>query len=301
MSAPSICVVGSLNRDLVIRTPRLPQAGETLLGGPFATFSGGKGANQAVGAARLRASVAMLGCVGADGNGAALIAEIGESGVDVSGVAKIEGVPTGVGLITIEEGGESTIVVAEGANARLTAEDVQVDAVASAQWLIVQLETPLATVAAAIAHARAHGTLVALNAAPAAPLPAAIVEQVDLLIVNQTEAQTLAGGTAGADPEDLLARLLRLGPPTVVITLGSEGALAGNAAGTLRQAALNVESVDAVAAGDAFVAALVVALGEGQELQPALRFACAAGGLATTKAGAMPSLPTRSEVDAALV
>ena len=294
-----IVVVGSLNMDLVVRAQHLPAAGETVLGESFATFPGGKGANQAVAAARLGAAVTMIGAVGGDAFGATL-----RSGLEAAGVAArlaVVDAPTGVALITLDAAGENTIVVAPGANALLGLGAVgsQCEALA-ADVLALQLEVPLPAVATAIALARAAGTRIQLNAAPAQPLPAELLARLDVLVVNRGEAELLAGTAEDTAPEELAHALQSLGPGLVVVTLGAKGALARHGDLTFVQAGFHVKVVDTVAAGDAFAAAFAVATAEDMPVADALRFACATGALATTKHGAQPSLPTRDEVEAFL-
>jgi ribokinase len=288
-----------LNADLVVRAPRLPGRGETILGGPFRTFPGGKGANQAVAAARLGAAVSLVGCVGEDAHGAWLREMLAREEVDVSRVAVRAGVPTGVALITVEDSGENTILVAPGANATLAPRDVETcaRAIEDADLVVLQLEVPLESVARAVEIARAAGRTVLLNAGPAQPLPESLLGSVDILVVNRGEAASLARAGSDAEPDELARRLATAGPRHVVLTLGDRGALLASGSRLLRQRAFAVRAVDAVGAGDAFVAALAVAWAEKLPPERALRWACAAGALATTMEGALPSLPRRSDVD----
>jgi len=299
----SICVVGSLNMDLVCQVERLPRAGETLLARSFAAHPGGKGANQAVAAARAAAgpgSVSLIGAVGDDDHGAQLLAALEGEGVDVSGVAVRRAQASGVAQILVDARGENHIVVASGANATLAAADVERSAAAirSSRLVLAQLETPLAAIEAAQAVARRHGARFVLNAAPARALPASLLAAIDLLVVNEGEAQVLCGAEAGTDPERLARELAALGPRAVVLTLGARGALAVEDGRTLACPAFEVRAVDTTAAGDAFVGALAAAIVEDEPLERALRLACAAGGLAATRAGAIPSLPRREELRA---
>ncbi len=300
-----ITVVGSLNMDLVVQAPALPRAGETVLGGPFAKFPGGKGANQAVAAARLLAgtpgaAVTMIGAVGDDEFAAVLRRTLADAGVTAR--LQVVASPTGVGLITIEPRGENTIVVASGANADLAPGfvDAAAGAIAGADFLLLQLEVDLAVIARAIGLAHVHGVRVLLNSAPARPLPDELIALVDVLVANRLEAHALTGVDPAGLPEQMLTALRARGPRVVIVTLGEDGAVAMDGSTVVKQPGFPVASIDAVGAGDAFTGALAVALAEGQTLDAALRFACAAGAMATTKRGAMPSLPTRAEVDALL-
>ncbi len=298
----SVCVLGSLNMDLVIKAPRLPARGETVTGGEFATFRGGKGANQAVAAARLGAQVTMVGCVGDDLFGRQLLDGLREEGIDVRGVRIDRGAPSGVALITVDPTGHNTIVVAPGANRRVTAADVEVagDAIAESDVLLAQLEVPVDAVLAATLFAREQGRWVILDPAPAGPLPPQLYEHVSLINPNEGEAQRLTGipvddeaGVRSA-AEALLAR----GCGAVVIKLGEKGAFV--ASGTVREMVegIRVQAVDTTAAGDAFAGALAVALAEGRDTVAAARFANLVGALSVTRMGAQPSMPTRDEVAA---
>ncbi|MCW5776880.1 MAG: ribokinase [Phycisphaeraceae bacterium] len=299
----SVCVVGSINMDLVVRTPRLPAPGETILGGPFETFPGGKGANQAVAAARMGARVSMVGRIGADDYGQSLRAMFVREGVDATAIRATAGTATGVGVIIVDErAGENTIVVAPGANASLTPEDVESVAgiVRSAAVLLVQLETPFETVEAAIRIARGAGRRVVLNAAPAGVVPGAMLRQVDLLVANRGEAALLTGGAAEDDPLTLARDALRLGPAAVVVTAGAEGACLAARDGSLRVPSIPVRAVDSTAAGDAFCGSVAAWLASGRSVEEAVRAGCVAGALAATRAGAIPSLPKAHDVSVRL-
>lgn len=304
MQQPTICVVGSINMDLVVRTPVLPAPGQTILGGPFNVFPGGKGANQAVAAARAGGRVAMVGCVGADANGATLRAGLSDEGIDASSVRTRVDAASGVALIAVDPAGQNTIIVAPGANATLTVADVEQAAAAirESAVLLLQLEIPLPAVVAAAGIARAAGARVVLNPAPAAPLDDSVLALVDVLVPNETEAATLTGlrpddwESAGRTARALQGR----GPRSVVMTLGSRGALLLDEDRLARQQPFAVTAVDATAAGDAFVGALAVALAEGRSLGESVRRGAAAGALAATVAGAQPSLPRRAQIEALL-
>ncbi|RMH12282.1 MAG: ribokinase [Planctomycetota bacterium] len=296
--AARVCIVGSINMDLVVRTPRLPAPGQTLMGGPFTRFPGGKGANQAVAAARAGADVSIVGAVGDDEHAASMRRTLEENGVDISQLALREGSATGVALITVDEQGENTIVVAPGANASVGPDDVEAagDAIRNADVLLMQLEIPLDAVIRAAEVARASHTKVVLNAAPARALPHQLLQLLDVLIVNRGEAAVICGRTDREAPESLARGLKQLGVSDLVITLGSEGALYAGAR-TIRIPAFLVEPIDTVGAGDAFAGAFAVALAERMPSERALRFASAAGALATTRDGAIPSLPGREEIE----
>lgn len=289
-------VVGSINMDVVVEVERAPAAGETVLGSDYLLHPGGKGANQAVAAARLGAPVAMIGCLGRDAYGDALHEALRREGVDLGHVQRVEA-PSGAAFITVERGGQNRIVVAPGANAQLSTTRLPADLDAT-DWLLLQLEVPLDTVAAAARRVRAGGGRVVLNAAPAAPLPATLAEAVDYLVVNETEAAALLGVETPRDVEQArqLAARLRTPGSTVIVTLGAKGSVWSGPHGQGAIAALPVEVVDTTACGDAFVGALVWALGAGQPLARAIQLANANGALTATRVGAQPSLPTFQEL-----
>ncbi len=289
-------VIGSINMDVVVEVERAPGAGETVLGSDYRLHPGGKGANQAVAAARLGAPVDMVGCLGRDAYGDALFKALRREAMALDHVQRVA-TPSGAAFITVERGGQNRIVVAPGANAQLSAERLPAD-LERTDWLLLQLEVPLPTVTAAAARARAGGAKVVLNAAPAAPLPAELAEAVDYLVVNETEAGALLGVEAPAHAEQALqlAARLRTVRSTVVLTLGAQGSVWSGPAGQGHVAALPVEVVDTTACGDAYVGALVWALGAGQPLARAIELANANGALTATREGAQPSLPTFHEL-----
>jgi ribokinase len=275
--APRLTVVGSVNLDLVARTERLPRPGETVTGATFAQIPGGKGANQAVAAARLGAEVSLIACVGADDFRGAATIELERIGVDMTQFKVADGVATGVALITVDAQGENEIVVAPGANAKLRPEDVEL---AESDGVLCQLEIPLETVAH-VAHT-APGEFF-LNAAPAPP-PDGPVPAADVTIVNQYELEALSRRDG-----------------LIAVTRGAEGAvLLEDGREVARAVPPHVDAVDGTAAGDAFTACLVVSLLEGRARDEALRRACVAGALAASRFGAQTSLPTAEEVDAFL-
>lgn len=298
-----VVVVGSSNTDLVVRAPSLPSPGETVVGGDFLRAAGGKGANQAVAAARLGARVGFVGRLGDDDFGRAARAGLAAEGLDVRDLGTDPERPSGVALIVVDDRAENQIAVAPGANAALTAAHVDAaeDAIRQADVLLLQLEVPLPAVARAAALARRHGVPVVLNPAPAAPLDDKLLAHVDVLTPNQHEARQLAGLPADAsDPEQAAARLRARGLPAVVITLGVEGCLIVDASGARRIDGMAVEAVDTTGAGDAFNGALATALAEGRTLDDAARWATAAAALAVTRIGAQPALATRVEVETLL-
>lgn len=300
MPASSIVVCGSHNTDLVVQAPRLPGPGETVLGGDLVTAQGGKGANQAVAAARLGAAVTFVARLGCDAFGDAAAAALAAEGLNLAYLGRDDAAPSGVGLIVVGPGGQNQIAVAPGANLRLTPAHVAeaAPAFAAARVVLLQLENPLETVLAAARAGHDHGATVILNPAPAQPLPEAVWPLVDVLTPNETEAGLLAGV---AEPAEAATRLLARGPATVLVTLGAAGVLVAQAGQpTQHLPAFKVQAIDATAAGDAFNGALAVALARGQVLPAAVRFAQAAGGLATTRLGAFPSLPRLAELEALL-
>ncbi|GHE08739.1 ribokinase [Klenkia taihuensis] len=291
-------VAGSLNEDLVVTVGRLPGRGETVIGSAVELLPGGKGANQAAAAGRLGDGVAMVGRVGDDDAGARQLAALREAGVDTALVQATPGVPTGSATIPVEaEGGENLIVVVPGANGEVTPADVDVPAVRGAGVLLLQLETPVPTVVAA---ARACTGTVVLNPAPAQPLPAELLAEVDVLVPNEHELADLAG--AGADDLAGLAGLARgLAARSVVVTLGGNGVLVVPAEGpALHQPPLPVSPVDTTGAGDCFCGALCTALDRGSALAEAVRYAAVAAALSTTGPGARGGLPDDAAVRAAL-
>ena len=296
-----VCVVGALHRDLVVRAPRFAQPGETVLGEGFELFVGGKGANQAVAASRLGARVALVGAVGDDEWGRAVRAALASEGIDLAHVESVPKLHTGVGVITVVPGGENTIVVASGADLSVTVEHVARagGAIAEADVLLAQGELRPEVTLRALELARAASTTVVYNAAPAGALPEGFLRHVDVLVANRGEAADLLGDAAREiAPQGLARRLASLGPERIVLTLGSEGAFHFDGSELEHVPSFRVDAVDATAAGDAFVAALAVARAEGARLKDAVRFACAAGALATSVRGAIPSLPAREAVEA---
>jgi len=299
-----VAVVGSLNMDLVARAARIPQPGETVIGGEFRNVPGGKGANQAVAAARLGAQVSMVGRVGRDAFAGPLLDSLAADGIDHTFVIQDPHAATGVALIVVDDAGENSIVVASGANMRLSPTDVDAaeTAIAGADALLLQLESPLETVTRAAELARAHGVTVILNPAPARPLPVELLALVNVLIPNESETALLTGMPVGdqAEAEAAAGALRTMGVGTVILTLGQRGALLAREGETVMCPAFDVTPVDTTAAGDAFVGGFAVALAEGRTLSEATRWGNGAGALATTKLGAQPSLPARQELETLL-
>lgn len=290
-------VVGSVNRDISVMTPRLPRPGESVTGTGHFYGPGGKGANQAVAAARLGATVAMVGRVGRDEHGSALINGMRAGGIDVSGVGVEHEADTGLAIITIDEAAENTIVVSPGANMRLSAAHVegQRDLIAGARVVLAQLEVPTEAILAA---ARMTSGLFCLNPAPAREIPTDLLEWVDVLIPNRSELASLARSSEPESAEEAAEAARKLGrsAPTVV-TLGAEGAVLVDSDGVSSFPAPKVDSVDPTGAGDAFCGALAHFLSKGESLQGALPFAVAAGALATTRQGAQEAMPSIDEVN----
>lgn len=300
--AAKVAVIGSVNMDLVVRVPRAPRDGETLRGTEFLTAPGGKGANQAVAAARLGAEVTFIGAVGKDAFGAELLAGLARDGVDTGRVRIRDEAPTGVALILVQDSGENSIVVALGANDSLAPADLQAheDVLSAADVLLLQLEAPIETVDEAIRLGKAHGCLVVLDAAPPSERYPSRLGEVDVLTPNETEASALLQGARVAGLEsarDAALRLLERGPGAVALKLGAQGCLIADPSGVCHVPALGVDAVDTTAAGDAWTAGFAIARAEGLPPEEAGRFANACGALAATRLGAQPSLPAREEVE----
>ena len=294
-----IVVIGSINMDLVLRVPRMPLPGETLTGGAFQTIPGGKGANQAVACARLgTGAVAMVGCLGDDAFGQTLRAALVADGVDVSHVTSLAGVASGIASILVDANGQNSIVIAGGANDGLTPAhiDAALPLLERASIVVLQLETPLATVQHAIAVAHGLGKTVVLNPAPAASLPAALLAQVDYLIPNEIEAAMLLGGPAGSD-RDAAAALQALGCTNVLVTLGAKGVHAALAGGARDFPARAVQAVDTTAAGDTFIGGFVAALASGADAAAAIDMGQRAAAIGVTRAGAQTSIPYLHELE----
>lgn len=296
-----IVVVGSSNTDMILQMERIPKPGETILGGSFATAAGGKGANQAVAAARAGAEVVLLARVGSDVFGQQAIEGFVREGIDVDHILRDKDAASGVALIFVANDGENSIGVASGANSRLTPSDVDAarSTIESAGILVTQLETPLETVQRAAELASAAGVPVILNPAPAQPLGDELLRHVTILTPNESEAELLTGIRVTDPPSagEAAGVLQRKGIETVIVTLGAAGALVAGPHFSGLVPAFLVDPVDTTAAGDVFNGALAVALSEDESLETAVHFASAAAALSVTKLGAQPSAPTRRQID----
>ena len=285
----AVVVVGSANVDQVFRVTAIPAPGETVMSNGMSTARGGKGQNQVVAAARAGASAAFIAAVGDDAFGASTRAGLASDAVDTALLRTVDS-PTGTALIAVDDSGENTIIVEAGANAALVGlTDADAVAIAEASVLVMQLEIPLETVTAAAVHARSAGTTVVLNAAPIRDLPVELLAAVDVLVVNEHEATHLARG-----------RDIATLAPVVIVTLGAAGARLHNAGRETVAAAPRVLAVDATGAGDTFCGVLAALLAEGAPLEAAMRHAVAAASLSVQSAGAVPSIPWRAAIDAAL-
>ena len=302
---PNILVVGSLNMDLVVQMPAIPRPGETLLGGKFATFPGGKGANQAVAAARLGAQVTMVGKVGGDAFGEQMLQIIRKEGIDTRFVGVDAHSATGVALITVDAQGQNSISIASGANFSLTAEEVRQawELIPNVDLVVMPLETPIETIRTAAQMAHERQVRAILNPAPAQDLEESLLRLIYVIVPNEIETEFLTGRAIKNQDDARKAgvELLKRGVANAVLTLGESGALLvqGDSENPIFEfiPAFQVNAVDTTAAGDAFVGALATALGEGLSLARSAHFANAVAALSVTRPGAQPSLPYRDEVD----
>ena len=299
--APQILVLGSLNMDLLLRVPRAPQAGETLIGHSLALLPGGKGGNQAVSCARQGGRVRLLARIGDDADGRALRDALARDGIALDAVQVDPQQPTGRALVMLEDSAQNRIVVLPGANAALQADEAALaQQLQGAQFFVTQLESPLPLVLAAVAAAHRAGCPVLLNPSPMQPLPDSLWPQLDTLVVNEVEAAAYAG-CAVTTPEEAVAAgqaLRARGVARVVVTLGAQGAVTVEQCGFRWQPAPPVQAVDTTAAGDTFAGALAVALAAGQSLAEATARGVRAAAVCVTRVGAQVSIPTAAEIDA---
>lgn len=296
---PKIVVVGSANTDMVVKSPRIPGPGETVIGGKFLLAPGGKGANQAVAAARLGADVTFVACLGNDIFGDQAIAGYQREGIDTSYIVRDPEAASGVALIIVDAHGENSIAVASGANARLSPADVwrAADRISQADVLLVQLEVPMDAVRTAVEQAYSAGVPVILNPAPAQEMDSKLLSMVTLATPNEHEIRVVVGQQ---DQDAAIAAMLDAGTQTVLVTLGQRGVLWASGTTRTRIPAFHVEAVDTTAAGDAFNGGLAVALARGEPMAEAIRYANAVAALSVTRMGAQPSLPTATQVQAFL-
>lgn len=298
-----ILVVGSSNTDLIIKVPEIPRPGETLLGGQFQTFPGGKGANQAVAAARAGGEVVFIAAVGDDAYGAEAIKAYKDDGINTEYIKISKGVPSGIAMITVSQKGENAIAVASGANAELGPADLEEaeEPFIESEYMLIQLETPMDTVQKAVELCAEFDTRVILNPAPAAELKDDLLAGVDIITPNETEAEKLTGILVEDEASAVRAAgvLHHRGVGTVIVTLGSRGAfLSDSASGKqLMVPGFRVRALDTTAAGDVFNGQLAVALAEGQELEKAILRAHAAAALSVQEMGAQSSIPRREDID----
>lgn len=302
MNQKQIIVIGSSNTDMVIRSKKMPRPGETVLGGDFMMNHGGKGANQAVAAAKLGGRTMFVGKVGDDVFGRQTVEMLSGLGIDVSHLGVSEKSPSGVALINVDDSGENSISVASGANADLSPADIDAaeEAIKNAALIIMQLETPLETVTHAAKLAKKHGVPVILNPAPAPAkaLPEELMANVDIIIPNETEAEIISGIEIKDGESELKAilKIQSMGVKTVIFTLGADGSLVCEDGKCDKVPSFKVKAVDTTAAGDTFCGALCVALSEGKGMIEAVRFANRAASISVTRMGAQQSIPTRDEL-----
>jgi ribokinase len=296
-----IVVVGSLNMDMIVETPRIALAGETIIGGSFSTLPGGKGANQAVATSRLGAEVHLVGCVGDDDFGRQLLVHLDDENVNTEYVTTVSDVLSGVAFVTVNESGENSIVVSPGANARVTPSHIRQaeEVIRSADLLLIQLEIPIDAVEEAVKLAKYHQVRVILNPAPASHLPERLLQEIDILTPNETEGKLIATGQADSKVQldEIIPQLLSQGVKNVVMTLGEKGVVYSVGESVRYMKADKVKVVDTTGAGDTFNAGLAVYLAEGYTLEQAVCFGQKTAALSVANFGAQSSMPSRKEVE----
>ncbi|MEG2787863.1 MAG: ribokinase [Romboutsia sp.] len=294
-----ICVIGSLNMDLVVKVDTMPKGGQTLIGSDFKEVPGGKGANQAVAMARLGANISMIGKVGSDSFGKIMINALKGDNVDTKYI-DVENGPTGVALITVDKNAENSIVVAPGANYKVDKSyiDKNIEAIENSEIVVLQLETPLKTIKYALKKSKELDKYTILNPAPAVKLEDELIANVDLLTPNETELEIISGVEINCEEDILKAAkvMIEKGVKELIVTLGSKGSLYINKEKSIFKKAYKVEAVDTTAAGDSYTGALSVAFANGKDVEEAMDFASKVGALSVMKEGAQSSLPTLNDV-----
>jgi ribokinase len=296
-----ITVFGSIGMDLLFGLPHLPAVGETVLTPTYTRAMGGKGANQAVAAARDGGAVRFVGSIGVDGFGNEARSVLQEEGIDLAGITTVDA-PTCVASVWFDTQGRNQIAVASGANRLTRADALRPETLASGDWLVLQMEIPSGEVSNAVALAKARGARVILNLAPALPIEAAALRKVDVLVLNEHEASLLCThlGQATGSPDELAGPISRLLGTTVIVTLGPEGAVGAKGDEIWHVPSMPVKAVDTTGAGDCFVGVLAAAMDRGLDIQPAMRRACVAASMSCTQVGAAPSFPTAKAIELVL-
>jgi ribokinase len=299
MSNKKILVIGSSNTDLIVKVKSFPKAGETIEGKTYMQAMGGKGANQAVAAHRLGGEVSFITCLGDDANGINTLQNYKKEGLDISSSLIVDGVSSGTAMIWVDENGENCIVITPGANNRLTSDYIMKveESIANAEMVVLQMEIPYETVKTVCSLAKKHKKKVILNVAPAREIDGELLKLTDLLVVNETEAETISGERIEAiGKEAVIAKLIAMGASTVLLTLGEKGCVLTNDQIVVHKEAFVVDALDTTAAGDTFCGAVAARLSKGENWDDVLTFSSAASALCVTKMGAQPSVPTEKEV-----